>query len=47
MKWLGHVARIGILRNANEVTIVNCEMKDNLKDMVVDRKTILKIVLNN
>jgi len=46
MKRLGHVARIGILRNANEVTIVNCEMKDNLKDMVVHRKMILKIVLN-
>jgi len=38
MKWLGHVTRIGILRNSKEVTIVNCETKDNLKDMVVDRK---------
>jgi hypothetical protein len=47
MRWAGHVACVGEKRNACRVWCRKLKEKVHFEDLVVDRKTILKLVVIN
>jgi hypothetical protein len=42
MRWSGHVARMGEMRNAYKVLVGKCEGRDHSEDLGVDGKIILE-----
>jgi hypothetical protein len=47
MEWVGRVARMGEKRNAYRILVGIPEERDNLQDIGVDEKIILKCVFKN
>lgn len=45
MRWAGHVACIVKNKNVYRVLVGKPEYKDNLPDLSVDERTVLKLIL--
>jgi hypothetical protein len=45
MRWLGHVARMGEMRNVYKILVGKTEGKEHLEDLRVDGRIILDWVL--
>jgi hypothetical protein len=45
MRWVGHVAHMGEMRNAYKIWLENLKGRDHLEDLGVDGRIILEWIL--
>jgi hypothetical protein len=45
MKWAGHVACIGVMRNAYQILVEKSERKRQLGDLDVDGRVMLNYII--
>jgi len=45
IRWVGHVARMGDIRNAYKILVGNLQKRDHLEDLVIGGMIILEQIL--